>query len=450
MRRNIFVVLIVILLVLSAGHVDDDRAEYRKRLNEFKDNQAFDYFQLGKWALENKLFGPAKLYLNRALEFKPGYPEAKELLSSGMSGALPNNYFEAVKECRKKVYEVEQKCANRLMDLVKYCKDKKLDTEKNFCLDEALRREPDCKSAHEEKGEVRIDNFGWLPATNAGNIQKGLYEYKGKWLPKNEVEKLRIKWDDAWDFKSDHYSLKANIPFKKALETLKNLEYFYDVVVNIFYGIEGFSTQNCRIFNVYYLKNLGEFISVTGQKDSLGYFNRFSKTAYVWEFEKNVNEIRQRGSTEQEILFHEGTHQLLELIMNSYNSPDAPNYWVVEGIACYFETLRNIKGTAVFGNKIARFFECKDNVNKKNYRHLKDFVKLTHDEIEADSNNHAQALGLTLYFMKHKKYQLRFLEYIIQVYQTGGNLESDFEGFMSIDNIDTIEKEWIEFVKREM
>jgi hypothetical protein len=437
-------------LMLTAEQFDDVCIEYRRRLNEIKNDNASDYFLLGKWAIENKLFGPAKLYLNRALELKPGYPEAKELLSSGVSGTLPDNYFEAVKECRKKAYEVEQKCANKLMDLAKYCKDKKLDKEKDFCLDEALKYEPDCRSAHEEKGEVRIDNFGWLPAISAGNIQKGLYEYKGKWLPKNEVEKLRIKWDDAWDFKSDHYLLKANIPFKKSLETLKNLEYLYNVFVNIFYGIEGFSAQNCRIFNVYYIKNLGEFISVTGQKDSLGYFNRFSRIAYVWEFEKNVNEIKQRGSTEQEILFHEGTHQLLELIMNSYNSPDAPNYWVVEGVACYFETLRNIRGTPVFGNRIARFFECKDNVNKRNYKHLKDFVKLNHDEIEADSANHAQALGLTLFFMKHKKYQLRFLEYIIKVYQTGGKLENNFEEFMRIDNIDTIEKEWIEFVKREM
>lgn len=441
---------LLILLVIWVEKSGNGQSEYNKKLSALKNANAADYFQLGKWAEEKQLFGPVKLYIAEALKIIPEFPGAKESLSLEMKGALPANYFEAVKDCRKKIYELEQKCANRWALLAAYCNDKKLEKEKQFCLDKALIYDPNCKSAHEALGDVKVNDFGWVSKDKAEKLNKGLTEVNGEWITRKEAEKLRSNWDNAWELRSDHYMLRTDIPFDKAISVLNDLEYFYDAFLDIFYGIDGFSIQPNQVFPVYYFKDNMEFQEHADQcdpafKNFVGYYTKANDFAvHLWAF--NDDPSVSGGSTEQEMLFHECTHQLFSQLQDLLE----PNYWVCEGIACYSETFKSDKGKP-FGNRTVRFDKAKAIINDQSYIPLREFVGLNVSEWTSYmSNNYNQSLSLTLFFMQNEKYELRFLEYVVNVFKTRGKLGQSFEGFMNIDDLDKTEKEWIEFVKKKM
>ena len=450
------VVLMVIPFWALTQEPEDAKTEYQKKLTEIQNTNASDFYQLGKWAKDKKLFAPAKLYFKKALELKQDYAEANEALSGNLTGDLPNNYLDLVKECRKKIQEAEQKCANRLAELAKYCKTKDLTEEKEFCISEALKYDFNNKSARDQQGEIKVEDFGWRTKADAEKIKNGYRESGGKWLPKNEVEKLKAKWEDAWEFKSDHYLLKTNISFNKAQKTLEDLETFYDAALNLFYGIDGFEIPRNELLNVFYFDTQSDFQAHTAQcdpnaKEAPGYYNRGDKAVHIWQFNL-YRPQRSAGvtTTEQGTTNHEATHQFLCLGTGSdegqFNKSD---YWSAETMSTYFETIKINRGVVSFGNQTVKTLALKKNLPDIKIS-LKDLIRMGRADFNSSQieNKYAMTAGLVLFLMQHEKYKLRSLEYIIAVHK--GNLDKSFDEFMKIDDMDKFEKEWLEFVRKKL
>jgi tetratricopeptide (TPR) repeat protein len=454
LRRNMKCKLLLLTVILvtgvldgSADQMDSVKSEYQKQVIELQNNNALDYFQLGKWAKENKLFGPAKQYFNKALELNPDYSEAKEALSKCTNGGLPNNYFELVRECRKKLQEVQQKCANRFAELAKYCKTNNLTDEREYCLSEAIKYDANCKSAREERSEVKTEYFGWVSKPDTDNLKKGLIKANGKWVSQNEIDKL--KWEDAYELRSEHYLLRTNIPFNKAQKSLKDLESFYDVILSFFYGIDGFEIPAGHIFKFYYFKTQQEYHAhieqcTPGYKDLLGCYSVSDNAVHLWQ-SKTAVKNPERFSPEMEPMcfLHESTHQLLRIATNGYGK----DRWVVEGMACAFETLKCNNGKISFGNPTIRIPATKLFISQGNFMHLQDMTDYSKPFNLSPEPRYAQAMSMTLFFLQHEKYKLRFLEYVVAVHKKGDALEKSFGEFMGIDDLAKVDKEWIEFVK---
>lgn len=449
-------ILMIMPFWASAQEPEDAKIDYQKKLTEIQNTNASDFYQLGKWAKDKKLFGPAKIYFKKALELKQDYVEANEALSENLTGDLPNNYFDLVKECRKKIQELEQKCANRLVELAKYCKSKNLAEEKEFCINEALKYDFNNKSARDQKGEVKVEDFGWLIKADAEKIKNGLREFNGKWLPKNEVEKLRSKWEDAWEFKSDHYLLKNNIPFNKAHKALEDLETLYDAALNMFYGMDGFELPKNEFLNVFYFDTQSDFQVHTAQcdpnaKEAPGYYNRGDKAVHIWQFDVyRAKSAASISTNEHGTISHESIHQLLCLGTGSDESQfNSSHYWAAEAMSTYFETMKINRGIVSFGNQTVKTIALKKNLPDIKLS-LKTLVRLGRTEFGSSQieNKYSQTVGLALFLMQHEKYKLRFLEYIIATHK--GSLDKSFDEFMKIDDMDKFEKEWLEFVKKKL
>ncbi|MFH0888723.1 MAG: DUF1570 domain-containing protein [Planctomycetota bacterium] len=450
------VISVAIPFSALAQEPEDVKTDYQKKLTEIQNTDASDFYQLGKWAKDKKLFGPAKTYFKKALEVKPDYPEVDEALSENLTGDIPNNYFDIAKECRKKIQESEQKCANRLTELAKYCKSKNLAEEKEFCINEALKYDFNNKSARDQKGEVKVDAFGWLMKTDAEKVKNGLIKANGKWLPKNEVEKLKAKWEDAWEFKSDHYLLKTNIPFNKAHKALEELETLYDAALNMFYGLDGFELPKNEFFDIFYFENQEDFQVHTAQcdpnaKEAPGYYNRGDKAVHIWQFD--VYRPKSAGgvaTNEHGTISHESIHQLLCLGTGSDEGQfNSSHYWASEAMSTYFETMKINNGTVSFGNQTVKTLWLKKNLPDMKIG-IKNLVNLGRADFNSSEvqNKYSQTVGLALFLMQHEKYKLRFLEYIIAAHK--GKLDKSFDEFMKIDDMDKFEKEWLEFVKKKI
>ena len=445
----LILILFWMSLTILAQETGDIQSEYQKKLSEIQDKNALDYFQLGKWAKEKKLSVPANLYFNKALEIKSDYPEAQESLSADTNGNTPNNYFEMVKECRKKLKEAGQKCADRWSTLAKYCKSKDLCEEKEFCLTEALKYDYNCKQARELRGEVKVEGFGWVTKSNAADIEK-------------KTKKQVTDWVNALELKSEHYLLRTDVSFKKAQIILKDLETLYEAILDMFYGMEGLNVQSDKVFTVYFFRNKADYDAHASQcypaaarGDSPGYFSPKDQIVHYWPMEEFYMSRGQTiSASEQETRFHEATHQLLYLSCGvTIPKTNAPHFWVIEGIACYMGTMKNDKGKVSLGNHTQRTDIIKSNLN--NCIPLVGFTQLTLRDFQGRQDAqflYGQATALTLFFMQNEKYKTRFLQYIIAVHSLGaqGKLQESFTEFMKIDNPEQIEKEFTEFVKKKI
>ena len=148
---------------------------------------------------------------------------------------------------------------------------------------------------------------------------------------------------------------------------------------------------------------------------SLGYYAERPRTAYFYNDPGTV--------TTQ---FHEATHQLFhERQRRGKSAGIDDNFWVVEGIATYMESLQQGDGYYVAGGpgayrlQFARYRA----LTEQFYIPLREFVAMGRAETQAAGDNlpriYSQAAGLAHFFMDAAdgKYRQAFVEYLDAVYR---------------------------------
>ena len=128
-----------------------------------------------------------------------------------------------------------------------------------------------------------------------------------------------------------------------------------------------------------------------------------------------------------ETLYHEVTHQLLsESSQQEILVGNARDFWVVEGIACYFESFRVDEDGAITVGDInhPRIQAARDQVVvTQDYEPLARFtaygmLPFQQGELPVLQSRYAQATGLTHFFMNYQDgiYKDGFIEYLTQIY----------------------------------
>src|SRR3569623_2114444 len=123
-------------------------------------------------------------------------------------------------------------------------------------------------------------------------------------------------------------------------------------------------------------------------------------------------------------MFHEATHQLFNETRPLRISPGVEtNFWVLEGIACYMETLTERDGYDLVGGanavrlNAAQYRALKDDF----YIPLADFCAYSRDRLQSDPRVmmlYSQAAGLSHFLMHYDsgRYRDEMLAYLMAVY----------------------------------
>lgn len=288
-------------------------------------------------------------------------------------------------------------------------------------------------------GQVWSDRFGWLPASQLKRYEAGERFYNGRWISVTDDHRLHEDIRRGWQVETDHYRVTTNHSLEAGVALGQQLERLYRAWQQVFAGfytseaqlaqlLEGRGTQRGGTVRhqVIYFRSRDEYNNalrhtiVADIGMTTGLYLNDTRQAYFFASD---------GPHDLSTLYHEATHQLF-----SESRPGVPipgekaNFWIVEGIACYMESLRlgrHADGTGfstLGGAEAVRFQDARYRLLESQfYVPLVRLAAASAAEIQRDpeiAKLYSQSAGLA-HFLMHDgggRYRDALVRYLIAVY----------------------------------
>jgi len=283
------------------------------------------------------------------------------------------------------------------------------------------------------RGQVWHEQFGWLPRSYVQRYEGGERYDRGRWISAEDDARAHHDINYGWDLETEHYTVRTNLGIEAGVELGRQLERLYRVWKQLFIAYYASEEQVAALFAgsarrpqillprhaVVYFRDRDDYNrslkpAFPNIEISIGVYADGPRRAYFFAGE----------GYEQRTLYHEATHQLFH--ESRRVAPDVGkdrNFWIIEGIALYMESLREEDGCYVLGG-----FDD-DRMQAARYRLLVDdfYVPLAeftsygsqavlHDERIATL--YSQAAGLTHFLIHYEggRYRDALVDYLTAVY----------------------------------
>lgn len=238
------------------------------------------------------------------------------------------------------------------------------------------------KMRGESRPQVNHPDFGWIPLTSVARYEQGLRPWKGDWISVEKEAELRRDFRNAWEVPSEHFLVKTNVSLEAGVELSRRLEVFHGWLQQNFAAFfdtpqslqdrfekatDRSADRNVKPMEVHYYATREEYQKrvqgkVPANLETNGLYWQPERTSYFY-----LNPERRDVTT----LFHEATHQILDVNTTSDRVLAArtrarklrqrriedwvlcehSNFWLIEGLACYFESFEiDEDGKVTVGN----------------------------------------------------------------------------------------------------
>jgi len=203
-------------------------------------------------------------------------------------------------------------------------------------------------------GQVYHEQFGWLRKDHVRRYEEGHRYANGRWVSAEEDERLHGSIKTGWRVESEHYTVTTNHSLEEGVALSRRLEKLYDVWRHAFVDyytpeitmgrwFERGESESKRMatsvlrkqHQVMHFRNRDEYTNtlrpMQPQIDiTLGIYFARPRTAYFF-----AGDEQYEGT-----LLHEATHQLFQETRAAARDAGATNnFWLVEAVACYMESL---------------------------------------------------------------------------------------------------------------
>ena len=320
---------------------------------------------------------------------------------------------------------------------------------------EALRENPAHAEARRVLGYEQRDGQ-WLTAYGAKMYDGGkVWDAKRGWVAKDDakapaandkadaVRHADIK--NGWQVRTDHFQVTTNLSLAAGAEFAARLEQLYQVWRQLFAGFyytekevrdlfagERIARRQTHPFRVFYYRDKDEYVNALRRRqpriaETLGiYFDNVREAHFFAGGEKNL------AST----LYHEAVHQLFQ-----ESKPTAKqvgtfaNFWVVEGVATYFESLTEHDDPQMglyftIGESTAgRLPVARERLHAGFYIPLAELMRLGRDDVQRHpeiAKLYGQSTGLVAFLLggEEGRYQEPLVTYLQAVYAGRDNAQS--------------------------
>ncbi len=207
-------------------------------------------------------------------------------------------------------------------------------------------------------GNIWHKRFGWLDKAHVARFENGERHFNGRWITAEQDAQLHRDIARGWTVETEHYEVTTNHSLEAAVELADRLEKFHDVWWQLFAGYHLTDRELERLFErgitprrptrrhkVVFFRDRPQYVEALarmqpGIEATLGIYFGDVRVAYFF-----AGEEQDSGT-----LFHEATHQLFQEARptKSVIALD-DNFWIVEGIACYMESLQLTEAAALVG-----------------------------------------------------------------------------------------------------
>lgn len=218
----------------------------------------------------------------------------------------------------------------------------------------------DYQATKHRGGSVWHAKFGWLKLEEVTRYENDERFVNGRWLPAADDAAFRKTIEQGWKVDTEHFRLTTNVSLEEGVRLAERLESLFHVWRQLFARFHTPESEWKRLFaggeprkvppklyHVIYLKSKDEYVALLKKRIpqidiTSGIFMNDDDKAYFYADATTNNDA---------FLFHEVVHQLFAL-----TKPSPPqvgvkgNFWIIEGVACYFESLALHDGYAELGD----------------------------------------------------------------------------------------------------
>lgn len=208
-------------------------------------------------------------------------------------------------------------------------------------------------------GMVWHDKFGWLPQAHVRRYEDGQRYYEGKWISSEEDAKLHSDIRSGWDIETEHYSIRTNHSLQAGAALAVKLESLYRLwqqmfirycysetdVISLFDGRSRNQHPAAIRHQVVYFRDREDYnrslrAALPNIEISVGTYLDSMRIAYFFADKQS----------DDRTIYHEATHQLFHESREVASTVGRRwNFWIIEGIAMYMESLRKENGYYVLG-----------------------------------------------------------------------------------------------------
>ena len=282
-----------------------------------------------------------------------------------------------------------------------------------------------------QKRQVWHDRFGWLPAAHVKKYEDGQRYYRGRWITPQQDAALHANIQNGWQIRSEHYIIHTNHSLEAGVALGVKLEKLYLVWKQLFVRFSASEEQVAAMFEgrggytpagpheVVYFRDREDYIrslkpAFENIDISLGIYVESTKKAYSFAGEETDDRTR----------YHEATHQLFHESRDvAQGVAQRANFWIVEGIAMYMESLREEDGFHVLGGFDDLRMQAAEVrlLNDGFYVPFAEFSARGMIQIQADERMptlYSQAAGMTHFLIHYEsgRYRDALVAYLATVY----------------------------------
>lgn len=286
-------------------------------------------------------------------------------------------------------------------------------------------------------GFVWHPQFGWITAEDVARYEAGERKVGKRWITAAEDARRHETIDDGWRIRTDHFQVTTNDSREAAAELAARLEGTYQAWLQLcgayliepaelekrFAGKES-SSYRGKPFQVVYYRDRGEYNDALIRQQprigmTLGIYFDHTNNAHFF-----AGEDQDSGT-----ITHEAVHQFFqESTKSARDVGGLSNAWIIEGIACYFESLTPLKlaeglqaysiGAPTAGRLPAAYQRA---VVDDYYVPLEELCRLGTTDLQRRSDIgplYSQSAGLATFFMHYRDgiYRPALMEYLRLVY----------------------------------
>lgn len=228
--------------------------------------------------------------------------------------------------------------------------------------------------------QIYHSEYGWIPESSLDRYNEGLRPWKNDWISKEKEAEQRRNFRNAWEIPSENFLVRTNVSLEAGVRLSQRLEIFNDWLQKNFAAFfetpktlqDRFENASSRSssrkqnqMKVHYYKTREEYQrSVEGKVPP-----NIETNGLYWEEDATSYFFENPEKSDYSTLYHEATHQILELATRDARKVAAKarslklkqrgitpwrlcensNFWILEGIACYFESFDVENGTVSVG-----------------------------------------------------------------------------------------------------
>ncbi len=287
-------------------------------------------------------------------------------------------------------------------------------------------------------GEVWHEKFGWLPNSHVRRYEQGQRYHNGRWITAAEDARLHRDIESGWVVETEHYRIRTNRSIEAGVQLGEKLERLFRIWRQIFVRYYASEADVIALFDgrARARRARGPKLHVVFFRDRDNY-NR-SLRAVIPNIEKSIGlylEQTRRAyffagkGYDERILYHEATHQLFHQSRRvAADVGRKANFWIVEGIALYMESLRREGDYYTLGGfddqrmHAAQYRLLKDDF----YVPLEELTTYGMQKLQADprvATLYSQAAGLTNFLVYYEggRYRDALVAYLAAVYSGRDN-----------------------------